>query len=658
MTSLRPVAAFLFSLTLGTGVAGAASATTPPVLTAQDVVAYRAAFNAEERGDLSAADLVEQGIRDPVLLGELRMMRLMHPTAYNANYTELSSWLRQYSDLPFAERVYNLALRRRGSADLPQRPMLMVDDSGSVDVAARPTRSAGFRAAREAYYNGDVTRALSLAESAGEHWIGGLASYRLGNYAGAVSHFAAVARNPAEDPWLRAAAGFWAARAADAAGLADQSSDYLQIAANFPTTFYGLLAARRLELNDDPLGHVVQASLTVAESDSRVDLVAMIRSDPRARRAVALTQLGRTGDAALELRAGLALAQDDAARARWSALALALNPVAMGNARTADINYGEYPNPDLAPRGGFVLDRALVLALVRQESRFDPEAQSPAGAVGLMQLMPTTAALAARLIGAEYVPHDRRAMRTPANNLQIGQAYLAEVLEREVNFDILQALAAYNGGPMNVTRTLQRLPGVSDPLMIMESLPYQETRNYVERVMANYWIYRRQFRQPTATLDAVVAGARSIDIRLDRLPGQPMQPFQASVAAASRAYYDEMAARLAAAEAARQAAASAEAARAAGLQVASAQQPSQTAMDPTAAAVLVSMRETLSAQDGQPAPHAAPAPAPAAQGQQQSLFSRPVDPAAGSGVQRPVYEQSLSAASPTHNPLQPAFNGN
>ena len=305
------MAGVLFSFAISALGASQAHASPAEVLTSQDVAAYRAAFTAAEQGNFDAADLAVQQIHDPCLLGELRMLRLMHPTAYTAPYTELTSWLRQYNDLPFADRVYNLALRRHLSGDPPPRPLLMVDDSGAVDSISRSGGSGGFRAAREAYYNGDVTRALSLATASGEHWIAGLSAYRLGQFGQSLNEFATVARNPAEDPWLRAAAGFWAARAADGAGTPEMGTELLQIAARFPTTFYGLLAGRRLEMNDDPLGHVVQAAMTVAAQNNpalaHFDVAAMVRAEPRARRAVALMQLGRTQDAALELRAGLAL---------------------------------------------------------------------------------------------------------------------------------------------------------------------------------------------------------------------------------------------------------------------------------------------------------------------------------------------------------------
>ena len=583
MTSLRLMAILLLSFVVGALAAAPASATTIQVLSPQDVAAYQSAFNAAEHGDFDAADLALQQVRDPCLLGEVRMLRLMHPTAYTAPYSELAAWLRQFYDRPSAERVYALALRRRLSGDPPQRPMLMVNETGSIDVLSRTQPTSRGRAAREAYYNGDVTRALTLAVNSGEYWIAGLAAWRLGQFSQAADSFATVARNPAEDTWLRAAAGFWAARSAEAAGAPDRAAVYLQIAANYPTTFYGLLAGRRLEMSDDPLGHVVQAAVALSSNRNSpaitgFDPAVMIRNDPRARRAVALMQVGRTQDAALELRAGLALAGSEADRAHWTALALTLNPVALSAHPIAEISFADYQAPDLTPRGGFILDRALVYALVRQESRFNAGAVSRAGAVGLMQVMPATAAITL----SDGSTPGRRALMDPATNLQIGQTYLAQLLQRDTGFDILQALAAYNGGPLTVTRTLQRLGDASDPLIVMESLPFQETRNYVERVMANYWIYRQQFGQPTRTLDALVSGARTVDIRLDGLLGQNMQV------------------------------------------------------------------------ETRPAPAPAPAQRPV---EAFAAFDTLSDaPASGGLVQRPLYQQGLTTAAPTHGGLQPALN--
>jgi soluble lytic murein transglycosylase-like protein len=176
--------------------------------------------------------------------------------------------------------------------------------------------------------------------------------------------------------------------------------------------------------------------------------------------------------------------------------------------------YGDdFPTPELFPAGGFTLDKALVYALVRQESRFNQYAVSPAGAVGLMQLMPAAAAYAA---GDDNLKTNVLPLFDAPTNLRLGQDYFKWLLEAGVgDNDMLKAVAAYNGGPGTLQKAASRV-GSNDSLLVIESLPSRETRNYVEQVMVAYWTYRRMFGGETRTLDALAGGARFIDYRLDQ----------------------------------------------------------------------------------------------------------------------------------------------
>jgi soluble lytic murein transglycosylase len=134
---------------------------------------------------------------------------------------------------------------------------------------------------------------------------------------------------------------------------------------------------------------------------------------------------------------------------------------------------------------------ALVLALIRQESAFDHKAVSRAGARGLMQLMPATARLVARQTGGHYT----RAMLTedPAANLRLGRAYLEKLLQDYGGSAVL-ALAAYNAGPNRADRWIKdfgdpRRPDV-DAVDWIEQIPFNETRNYVQRVLEGQVVYR------------------------------------------------------------------------------------------------------------------------------------------------------------------------
>jgi soluble lytic murein transglycosylase-like protein len=488
-------------------------------LTPEDVRAYRAAFAATDRGDFDAAAVAFANAHDRSLAGRLAFAKVMHPTRFSASYDDLNRWLRTYSDEAGADRVYALAVKRKpagkrvAAATIPE--LFIGDDS------APPPADKG-RAAREAYYSGDVQKALSLAVAGGETWIAGLSAYRMGDTRTAQGYFEQVAHDEHEDEWLRAAGAFWAARVASQAGHGRAAEALLGKAARSPHTFYGMIAARQLAMagvivteksDEDPIaGLLIRASYAGPDTAS---LDQLVKTDPRAHRATALAQVGRWREAGMELRAGLSLADTPELRDDWTALALALNANAPLNAGRPVRRVGgeDYPLPPLDPVGGFTIDKAMVYALVRQESRFDPMALSAAGAMGLMQVRPSSAA---DVVGDDKLLADNSPLFDPAYNLRAGQDYFTWLMDRGVKSpDLLRAVAAYNGGPATLNRTAAQLGADCDTLLLIESLPYKETRNYVEKVMASYWTYRRLMGAENKTLDAVASGARTVDFRLD-----------------------------------------------------------------------------------------------------------------------------------------------
>jgi soluble lytic murein transglycosylase-like protein len=342
--------------------------------------------------------------------------------------------------------------------------------------------------ARSAFYSGDVATAFSLATEASERWIAGLSAYRLGQFADARTFFDAVAFDVAEDDWLRAGAAFWAARSSIAAGAPEAAASYLQVAAQRPWTFYGMIAEAQLGLEPQaqfsgpplspvrPIASAMTAMLIKVSTAEPAQPVEEQRSWP---------MVGRFGST-------------------------------------------DFPTPVLQPQGGFTLDPALVYAIVRQESRFNPDAISRAGAVGLMQVMPGTAA---QTTGDESFKRDTRPLRDPATNLRIGQDYFVWLLQHGVGDDLMTAVAAYNAGPGTILKTQAMLGENADPLLVIECLPAQETRAYVEKVMANYWMYRRQFGARTASLDAVAAGSLKVSAMLEHAVTAPTLPVAATAPA-------------------------------------------------------------------------------------------------------------------------------
>jgi soluble lytic murein transglycosylase-like protein len=188
---------------------------------------------------------------------------------------------------------------------------------------------------------------------------------------------------------------------------------------------------------------------------------------------------------------------------------IALHPVV---AMSPVAGQAAYPVPALAPAGGFTIDRALVYAVVWQESRFNSLAVSPVGAVGMMQLMPASAA---SVSGDPNLKSDPITLFDVGKNLALGQAYITWLEQNAGGYDLLRTIAAYNGGPTTLAKTEAALGYGADSLMVIESVPFAETRAYVRKVTAAYWTYRRQFGAPTRTLDAVASGLTRVDVRLD-----------------------------------------------------------------------------------------------------------------------------------------------
>lgn len=194
-----------------------------------------------------------------------------------------------------------------------------------------------------------------------------------------------------------------------------------------------------------------------------------------------------------------------AASAKIPALAMELVSALPAQDR-AGYDAALYPLGDWMPKDGYRVNPALVHAIIRQESRFDPQARSHKGATGLMQLMPATARGVIRQAGID-APGGVAELKDPLRNLEVGQQYLTDLIDqRLVGQDLFSLAIAYNAGPGNLARWKSRLKHVSDPLLFIESIPVAETRTYVEKVLANYWIYRLRMGEDSPSLDAVAAG--------------------------------------------------------------------------------------------------------------------------------------------------------
>jgi soluble lytic murein transglycosylase len=337
-----------------------------------------------------------------------------------------------------------------------------------------------------AYRVAAASRAVSGEDRSEAAFLAGLVAAHYTNQpAAARAHFEAAARD-AERPASMARALFWLARAIEREG-GDAAPLYAR-AARHEAHFYGQLAAARI-------GRPV-LSVPAARPMSGA-AVAAVASRPEARMIRLLYAAGgepfaRTLASLLAGRLETPGEIDALARLLWSkgdrpqAVALGRAAVQRG-VMAAD---AAFPVGVIPPEAGRDVETALLYAIARQESSFDADAVSGAGARGLMQLMPMTARETARRIGMAAAP---ARLDDPAVNARLGAAYLDE-LERVTRGSTILMLAAYNAGPSRMREWRRaygdpRDPSV-DPVLWIERVPFNETRLYIQKVLENLHVYR------------------------------------------------------------------------------------------------------------------------------------------------------------------------
>ncbi len=367
------------------------------------------------------------------------------------------------------------------------------------------------RASRAALAAGDAANAYRLAAAhggetgesfiEGEFLAGWIALRFLDRADVALDHFARLHAG-AKTVLTRARAAYWAGRAELALGHKSEAQSWYEKAAANRTVFYGQLAA-----------------LSLPGAKPAIPFPKKTQPDPHWRdreMAKIMRQLGQIGEAERIRPFAMALLRQAKTPADFAAIAaIAIEAKARDvavmvakEARAQGVELPEYLFPIIKLPPGKNVEPALVLGVIRQESVFDADIVSPAGAMGLMQLMPATAKPLAKELGVKKFK-TKMLVEDAILNMRLGRLYLANLIE-DFGGSYVLAIASYNAGPARAREWIAANgdPRAADVDVVdwIEAIPFDETRNYVMRVLENLEVYRARLN-PGATL-ALMADLR------------------------------------------------------------------------------------------------------------------------------------------------------
>ncbi len=479
----------------------------PRPLSPSDVVLIRHILDLQANGSTAEADQEIARLGADWMVGPILASRYLNPNQHPSP-GELRDWLRRFgeqSDSDAIEARLNRILAStalvRGETTIMRR---QVTGKAAQGVAAPGAIRRLFTENKDAAaiaVGQSVVMSRDKTRTPDDLLAAGLAAWRQ-NDAATGELFLTVSYESAKLPSARAAAAFWMAHIAERNGTPSDTWLWLRRAALAQDTFYGRIARRKLGLiHTVDVASVSDRTLGVADFERLLAI-------PRSRRAFGLLQIGDKTRAERELRA-LSLdmqTEPELERVLVTVADAAGMPKLAEELRTGYNHVtniaGHRQAPRLQPDGGFVIDPTIVYGIVQHESNFHNEAVSSLGALGLMQIMPSTArgigALAANQVGR---------LAEPGVNLSVGQRYIL-VLANDPNIhgDLLRLLSAYGQGQGAMKRWVGSVHDGGDPIMFLEAVPSPVLRAFLFDALAASWSYAVALRLPAPSLDALAEG--------------------------------------------------------------------------------------------------------------------------------------------------------
>ncbi len=539
----------------------------PRPLTSLDEHLYSTSYQLQNQQFFEAAAFVKDGIRDNIARSWLDYHQIIQGKEKQTLFQDMQQFLEKYPYHPKRQEVYDMAERKKqDNNQLPKLKKLKLPSFKRVDnkqkqtkVPEIPKRSIAQQKAAEkiqqtariAVRNGNIQKAQSLilskdAESSlssyeadqlltkiarlyfnegrdaealailnkvtqrsGDYiaeawWISGLTSWRLKDYIKAKKYFLEITKRS----WLPLdyilAAEFWLSRCSLVLLEYDEWYKPLFKAAQYDNEYYGILAAETL------------GKLFAYDDGLRMNRLQKLLIEGQGKTFAALMQLGYEDWAKEELKQLLLYSPvQDQLILSWLASELGWFDLAYKESEKLSRYYMDASaslprmKKTWVPQAGMYIDEALTLAIIMQESRFDPKARSSANAQGLMQITKQTKEEILKL----YNDTKKYNLLNPKDNIYIGQRYIKYLLsDAQFNQNLFLSLAAWNAGPSKARRWEKEVwrYAEEDPLFWVESLPIGETRLFIKKVSRNLWLYRQRLEQESLTLASLIGGNRPI----------------------------------------------------------------------------------------------------------------------------------------------------
>jgi len=534
------------------------------LLESSDIENYRVINSLQEKCKWKSANKYIFKLKNKILIGHVLAQRYLHPNCYRSKYLELYFWLKKYNDHPQAKKIYRLAIKRmpKGykSPNKPIKPIGVIEEKYTVEKVSKYKSSKKLsknqlkekkkliNSIKSRVNRGWPTGALKLLQQRDVNvlldqveidqqreliskgyflanknelaikyasealttsgakvpyaaWTAGLASWRLERYNESAEYFSLFSISLKDDAWHQTSGSFWAARSYAKLGEYDNINFWLKRASNNPNSFYGMLALEILGISDKfyweknklskdnvlltlPSGQRLQALIQVGfaeELEKEIIYINSVLNNNIAKESINIAQHFNLAHTQLKIVSRLEI---------------------NGLSMPVDLYF---PTPVWSPRDGYRLEKELLYAFMHQESMFNTSAKSKQGALGLMQVLPSTAKFISS--SNDVKRNNSNILKNPEINLEVGQEYIEYLLTLDdVDNNLIFLTAAYNGGPGNLKKWKENTNFLNDPLFFMESIPSRETRWFIEKVLTKYWIYQDKNKKESTSLKMLANG--------------------------------------------------------------------------------------------------------------------------------------------------------